>query len=137
MVGPCCKTATCIEKEVFLQRSLVPRTRPGRTTTAEVKACCSMLSPPDLKPWWQKCDLQEPVLGSGCWGLSPTDRTLRFPYTGMAWEPHGQIDTVTVLQREGGVAGIALPAECVKAMFLWMPEHRLYGFLPCNEGQTV
>lgn len=56
----------------------------------------------------------------------------------MAWEPHKQMDTVTVLQCQGeGVAGIALPAKCFKAMFLWMPEHRLYGifFLAMKDRQ--
>lgn len=89
-------------------------------------------------PWWQASDLlQKPDWGKRCWGVSPTARTLRFPYTGMNGTPYKQmIDTVTVHQTEGGsVVGIALTAVCNISVDAWA--WTAWYFLPCREGQTV
>lgn len=51
-----------------------------------------------------------------------------FPYPEMYLTPYKpMIGTKAVLQHEGDSGGVALTAVRLQAVFLWMPERKLYG----------
>lgn len=47
-------------------------------------------------------------------------------------------DTVTVFQHEGqSVVGVAHAAVSLKALYLWVPEHRMYGVFLLVKKDTM
>lgn len=69
MVGPCCKTACCNKKEVFLQRSLVPRTRSGRTQQQRGRPAAWCCLPLTWSPGGRNvaCRSQSWAMGAADW----------------------------------------------------------------------
>lgn len=132
-----CKTATsrrCFCREAWSQWS-----RLGIwSMTAKGKAHCLLLPSLDPKPWWERKDLlQQPRLGKECCGVSPwQDNDISVHWNGLDTIKSMQ-DTMTVFQHEGISGGVAHAAACLKALYLWVPEHRLYGVFLLVKKDTM
>lgn len=109
------------------------------TMTAKGKACCLLLPPLDPKPWWHRKDLlQKPGLGKECCEVRPL--TGHWCFCTLQWLGHHQGDerhhncTPSWRKITGGVAHTVI---CFKALYLWVPEHRLYGVFLLVKKDTM